>query len=123
MRRAIVVAAVMLAGGCALQRAQLAQDARTSLVGYSKEQILACAGPPSNRASEGATEVWSYDSGGGYVTFSSHEAERRFCKVNLTMNASHVARVDYQGPTGGLLTPGEQCAYALEHCMVRADAR
>jgi hypothetical protein len=37
-------------------------------VGLSKEQVLACMGPPANRMAEGATEVWSYNSGDGHTT-------------------------------------------------------
>jgi outer membrane protein assembly factor BamE (lipoprotein component of BamABCDE complex) len=51
-----------------LQRAQVANYARAQMVGLSKEQVLACMGAPSSRASEGATEVWSYSSGDGTRT-------------------------------------------------------
>jgi outer membrane protein assembly factor BamE (lipoprotein component of BamABCDE complex) len=44
--------------GCAIQRAEIAQDARAQMVGMSKEQVLACMGAPANKAAEGASEVW-----------------------------------------------------------------
>jgi len=28
-----------------------------------------------------------------------------------------VSAVNYQGPTGGLITAGEQCAYAVDACV------
>jgi hypothetical protein len=31
--------------------------------------------------------------------------------------AGAVSAVNYQGPTGGLITAGEQCAYAVEPCV------
>ncbi len=31
----------------------------------------------------------------------------------------NVSTVNYQGPTGGLITAGEQCAYAIEVCLKR----
>lgn len=43
--------------GCAFQRAEIAQDARTQMAGMSKEQVLSCMGAPGNKAAEGATEV------------------------------------------------------------------
>jgi hypothetical protein len=115
----VLLAASAVAAGCAFQRAQIASDAQTSMVGLTKEQTLACMGPPASKAVEGATEVWSFDSGNGMTQYGDGVAVRRFCKVNLTMTGGRINRVDYLGPTGGLLTPGEQCAFALEHCMPR----
>ena len=51
--------------GCALQRAEIAQDARVQMVGMSKEQVLACMGAPATKAAEGTTEVWGFNSGNG----------------------------------------------------------
>ena len=66
MRAVAILSCATVLAGCAIQRAQVAQDARAQLVGFSKEQILACMGPPANKAAEGQTEVWSYASGNGY---------------------------------------------------------
>jgi hypothetical protein len=114
------------------------------MIGLNKEQVLACMGPPANKANEGATEVWSYASGNGQTnTFGSQTAQvtanayggpgyasgtatgigfgsatttRRFCTVNVTMTEGRVSRINYVGPTGGLLTAGEQCAFAVQNC-------
>jgi hypothetical protein len=40
----------------------------------------------------------------------------RFCNINIVMSGGIVSAVNYQGPTGGLLTRGEQCAYAVDRC-------
>ena len=119
------VALCIALGGCAFQRAQEAQDARAQMVGMSKEQVLACMGPPVNKAAEGATEVWTYNSGNGTtIVNSSYDryggsavASSRFCTVNVVMTQGQVAVVNYNGPTGGLLTAGEQCAYAVAACV------
>ena len=120
----IVVLGAALAG-CAIQRAQIAQDARAQMVGMSKEQVLTCMGPPANKATEGQTEVWAYDSGNG-TTFASGSvsggsfsgvSSRRFCRINLVLAGGAVSAVNYQGPTGGLITAGEQCAYAVDACV------
>jgi hypothetical protein len=131
--------------GCAIQRAQVAQDARAQMVGLSKEQVLACMGPAGNKAAEGQTEVWSYASGNGYSAtmatadvnttgqasrignqvygsanstgFGTAISTRRFCTVNVVMTNGLVSAVNYQGPTGGLLTAGEQCAFAVDACV------
>jgi hypothetical protein len=47
MRVLGVVALAAALCGCAIQRAQVAQDARVQMVGMSKEQVLACMGPPA----------------------------------------------------------------------------
>jgi len=119
----VLFAAAASLAGCAFQRAQIAQDARTTMIGITKEQTLACMGPPQNKATEGATEVWSYQSGNGLTVGNygggTATSTRRFCTVNLTMTAGRVSQVNYLGPTGGLLTTGEQCAFAIEKCAQR----
>ena len=141
----VVVCAGAAVAGCAIKRAQIAQDARAQMVGLSKEQILGCMGPPGNKAAEGQTEVWSYASGNGYTStiatadvsttgqasrvgnqvygsanstgFGTATSTRRFCTVNVVMAGGTVNAVNYQGPTGGLLTAGEQCAFAVDSCV------
>jgi hypothetical protein len=86
-------------------------------------------GPPANKASEGSTEVWSYQSGDGTTVSSGFGqyygasmagatavTRSRFCTVNVTMTAGRVSEINYIGRTGGLLTKGEQCAFAVERC-------
>ena len=104
---------------------KFAQDARVQMVGLSKEQVLVCMGPPASKAAEGQTEVWAYNSGDGttiasgsvsYGNFSG-VSSRRFCQINVVMSGGAVSAVNYQGPTGGLITAGEQCAYAVNACV------
>ena len=95
------------------------------MVGLSKEQVLVCMGRPASKAAEGETEVWSHNSGDGttiasgsvsYGNFSGVSC-RRFCLINVVMSGRAVSAVNYQGPTGGLITAGEQCAYAVDVCV------
>ena len=95
------------------------------MVGLSKEQVLTCMGAPANKAAEGATEVWGYASGNGMtVATASYDryggtavSSSRFCNINIVMASGRVTAVNYTGPTGGLLTAGEQCAYAVDACV------
>jgi hypothetical protein len=144
----ICISVALLATGCAVQRAVVAQNAQEKMIGLSKEQVLTCMGPPANKAVEGATEVWSYNSGNDRITaigtgysqtngtisgermgntfsatgnatttsLNTATASRRFCTVNVVMNDGRVSRLNYSGATGGLLTGGEQCAFAVENC-------
>jgi hypothetical protein len=67
------------------------------------------------------TEVWAYNSGNwttgtdaSYGRFGGTAiSSSRFCNINVVMNKGQVATVNYTGPTGGLLTASEQCAYAI----------
>lgn len=115
--------------GCAIQRAQVAQTAQSKMVGLPKEKVLACMGVPAGKAAEGKTEVWTYNSGngstftsgavsgsGGFASYSSASSSR-FCMINIVMNEGLVNAVNYSGPTGGLVTAGEQCAFAVENCV------
>ena len=121
MTRLATIIACLFLCACSLQRAETAQTARTQLVGMSKEQILACMGVPLQKGVEGSTEVWSYNSGNGRVTASYNSgvaiATERHCTVNIVLTGGRVSAVNYTGPTGGVLSAGEQCAYAVEGCM------
>ena len=136
----ILIAIGLVTSNCALQRAQVAHEAQDKMVGLRKDQVLACMGVPANKAAEGATEVWSYNSGDDKVVSSVRSttnmsvsgdpdfarghartsavgvSSRRFCTVNVVMTDGVVTRVNYAGPTGGALTSGEQCAFAVENC-------
>ena len=118
---ALTVAASGLAG-CAIERAQVAQDAQARMVGLTKEQVLACMGPPAAKAAEGATEVWSYNSGNdrttiagfgqsvtnasaaggrGYASGTAFTtgtgvgvSSRRYCTVNVVMLGGRVNRIN-----------------------------
>jgi hypothetical protein len=133
----IAFLAGLLACSCAdTQRAEVAKEAKTSMIGMTKEQVLACMGAPAQQAVAGETEAWSYPSGGDTKTFgsatsftnpyvpfgqahvygSSHSAHR-YCVVSIVMAGGRVAAVNYTGRTGGWATQGEQCAFAIQNCV------
>jgi len=94
---------------------------------------LTCMGSPANTAATGSTEVWTYSSGNGRTdTFGVADAwgdhgwltgsgstttTSRYCKIDVVMIGGRVTHLNYSGPTGGLLSQGEQCAYAVENCL------
>jgi hypothetical protein len=86
------------------------------------EQVLACMGPPAAKMADGHTEVWSYNSGDGHttaalITSSTAVSTTRHCTVGIVMTDNRVIRLNYSGPTGGLLTTGEKCAFAIQNCV------
>jgi hypothetical protein len=116
MRVLGIVALCATLGGCAFERAEIAQKAQASMIGMPKEQVLACMGPPANKATEGKTEVWAYATN-PTINLDRGSGATRFCNANITLSGGVVSAVNYQGPTGGLLTQGEQCAYAVDACV------
>jgi hypothetical protein len=129
MRATLSVLTMLTLAGCAFERAQIAEDARAQMVGMTKEQVLACMGPPASRMAEGQTEVCCYRSGNGHVEVATDAqavgsmvmggavATARFCDVQVVMRGGRVAQINYAGPTGGLLTVGEQCAFVVRNCV------
>jgi hypothetical protein len=105
MRLVIILLGCAVLSACFRHRTELAQDAQSYMVGMSKEEILRCTGPPTQKTTEGATEVWSFYPGNG-----------GFCTVSVVMVGDHVSRVNYLGPMGDQL-PGGQCAFAVKNCM------
>lgn len=124
-----------LAACSTVGRSQTAAAAKVSMVGMSKEDILACMGPAKKKDSAGETEVWQYKStdntrGGpsnsvkmtDYWRTSYPERSDNFCMVNIVMKNDVVTRVNYNGPTSagslnGLASPDEQCGYAVANCV------
>lgn len=114
-------------------RASLASEAQTSLIGKSKGQILACMGSPIRTASADNVDVLTFASGdgttqslgtasvygspGSAVAFGSSHTVTRSCEVDIVFEGGRVSRVNYKGRTGGLITQGEQCAYAVSNCV------
>jgi hypothetical protein len=145
LRPAVVLFACIGAASCSLQRAEVAHNAQAQMVGMSKEQVLQCMGPPVQNSTVGQTEVWSYPSGNGRTQVSTFGnsttsgsviasgnyarayantygsglavATKRFCTVNVVMVGGRVSAVNYSGPSGGLLSPDEQCAFAIQNCV------
>jgi outer membrane protein assembly factor BamE (lipoprotein component of BamABCDE complex) len=127
------LAAVLIVGtlsSCEFQRAQVASDAKLQMVGLSQEDVLSCMGAPVRKEKVGQTEVWAYGSGnnrrdtvgGGDVDsqggfFAGFTSIGRSCTVNIVMQSERVSSVNYTGATGGLLTKGEQCGFAVENCV------
>ena len=70
-RAMLASAMLIILTACTIERAHVASQAQTSMVGLTKEQVLACMGPPAQQQQVGQTEVWSYPSGGDSATFGS----------------------------------------------------
>lgn len=133
MARIITTILLALAvSGCALGRSNTAEQARTDLVGYSKEQILACMGAPTAEKTAGATEVWSYAAGGGAVAVTTGTSNLSGttsygtavtpiasfnCTANIVFSEDAVSSVSYTGNTGNLYSPYGACYQLIQNCV------
>jgi len=109
--------------GCTIQRAIVASNAKTELIGMSKMDLFLCAGTPQRQEKVDDMEFLTYTSGGdstgGAVSNGSiiiAKRTHRYCEVTFALKDSKIVKVNYQGRTGGLLTSGEQCAFVVENC-------
>jgi hypothetical protein len=59
----------------------------------------------------------TYNESGSATTLSVGRSYGRYCIVNVIFSGDTVASVNYSGRTGGLLTQGEECAYAVHSCL------
>ncbi len=101
MIKPVLIASLFLITACTFQRSMVASDAQTKMVGLKKEQVLACMGTPVSKATEGQTEVWTYNSGNGSATVSTFAtvnpnarfgsafstSEQHYCIVSVVMSA------------------------------------
>lgn len=115
-----------LLAACGPIQSTRVKDQINAMLGLSKEQVLSCMGPPGTRASEGATEVWSYSTFGGtttsaaltgnqFGTFGSATTSQDSCIVNLTMRDGVVAAANYRSQ-GRPLAPSLPCYPVLFAC-------
>ncbi|MFB3109233.1 MAG: hypothetical protein ACE1ZE_07695 [Candidatus Binatia bacterium] len=119
---------VVFVVGCAIHRANLAERARTELVGMSKVDLVSCVGAPVRSGKVGDMEVLTYVGGGDTIGFAGGGAgsgvgggavalKRRYCEVTFVLRNDVVEKINYLGRTGGLLSKGEQCAFVVENCL------
>ena len=130
---AALFGAVFLFTGCSIERAQLAERAKSEMVGLSKTDILTCMGRPDSRSGSEDFEEWVYShsdspgignthgrldeettTGGGGTTTT---ARGRYCIVHIRFRRDTVSSVRYSGQTGGIFTRDEQCAFLVSGCL------
>jgi hypothetical protein len=102
--------------GCAVhKRMEIAESAKTELVGLSKKDLLSCAGVPTRSDKVDDMEFLTYGSDATGIGF--FHRSKRYCEVTFTLKNGVVEKVSYSGNTGGRFTEDEQCAYVIKSCM------
>ena len=129
MRFLAVVTLGALLAGCAIQRSQVAQEAKASMVGMTKEQVFTCMRPAPTKATEGATEIWSYPSGNGYQsstvvagTDGNFNAIRSGNTVSGNVNTFGAASGDSSPPLRGTVVAVDLDATARNDHWLRTGA-
>ena len=126
MRRSLTLLAVLLTSCGPIQSAQV-EDQINGMVGFSKEHVLSCMGPPSSTSEVAATEVWSYSTLGPIRSAAVVSGDQRFavgtvstsqdyCVVNLTIRDGAVVAASYRSH-GRPLSPSLPCYYMLHACV------
>jgi hypothetical protein len=114
--------------GCILVNQQMAETAKTALVGKSRSQILACAGIPNQTFRDGATEYMAYYGSGNVRTHGSGFVEgnsiiysggsrQAQCVVNIAIRNDYVSDVNYRSSGGAITAPDEACGIVLRGCL------
>lgn len=136
------VGLLMGLAACANPRAEEAANARTALVGMSREQVLACAGVPARSAVSGEQEFFTYESqsvsgygpstgfglgigglGGGRVgtgiglgvPLGGGDVRRETCQATFVLERGTVRELNYADPQGN--SSLAQCQRIVGPCM------
>jgi hypothetical protein len=122
----VLIIAILMLSSCAIQRANISNEAKTEMIGMSKSDLLMCAGVPSREYKDNGVEFLSYDSGGDSIggaiannttNTAIFAKKRKYCIATFAIEDNKIVKINYQGRTGGLLTAGEQCAFVVEGCI------
>ena len=96
-----VLISCLLMEACSLQSPPTS-EAQSNLLGMTKKQISSCLGVPTQKTDE----VWSYPG-------------LQSCFVKIYFTYGRASRVQYVGPNGEPLSPGEACPFMGEKCAMR----
>jgi hypothetical protein len=118
---------VVLCVSCGPIQSGQVQEQLDGMIGFAKERVLSCMGPPTSTANVGATEVWTYNSlgpittsavvtGSESVAVGTASTSQEYCIVNVTMQNDRVIAANTRSH-GKLLAPSLPC-YALLHACV-----
>jgi hypothetical protein len=114
---------------CATQYARVANDAKVTIVGFTTDDILMCAGHPSTIDKSGASEIWMYEHGavtpGGVVPTivspyggaSLTQSAGQYCRVQLRIDRGQVTDVSYAGDTDVFGAKNAECAPVVRNCL------
>jgi len=103
--RALFVALIgcLSMAACSLQSPT--SEAHSNLLGMTQKQISSCLGAPTQKTTEGVSEVWSYATG-------------QSCLVKIYFAYGRASHVDYFGSNGEPRSAGTDCPIVGEKCVL-----
>jgi hypothetical protein len=94
---------------CEIQQSNDAEQAQTTLVGMSKEQLHMCAGFPAKTEHINGEELDTYE-----VTKSGSPGN---CDATFWLADEKVIQISYAGDTSSTLGRDTECGVVVEHCL------
>lgn len=98
----------------------IAEYARTKLVGTPADELRACLGAPDETGKVGDRDVWRYVSGPhtySAVPLRRKHQDDRYCIASFIFAEGVVESVGYAGRSGGVLDPYAECYEIVKGCM------
>lgn len=122
---------LLLLSACASPLEQVAERARTEMLGMSADQLKACAGEPTATNRENGIDLWSYfretsrsaaviSQGIGYTPTNRGETSYdyfRYCEATFTLQDGRVREVEFRGRTATGREIMEPCGAIVERCL------
>jgi|GEM_PF-1281568 len=126
----VLLLALPLLGACASPLEQVAERARTEMVGMTEAQLKACAGEPTALNRENGIDLWSYFretsrsattiSDVGYTPTNRAESSYdyfRYCEATFALQNGRVREVEFRGRTAMGREIMEPCGAIVQRCV------
>jgi hypothetical protein len=132
VRVVVPLVLALVLSGCAVEQREVAERARSVLIGMRDTDIRMCAGHPTNEDKIAGGEIWMYEHGattpGGvsvapvlpvspFGGASIGPAGNGYCRVQLRMQNGRVAEVSYAGATSEFGERDAACAPIVSNCI------
>jgi len=125
MKSLILTAAIALVScHTNIQRAEVANGAKQSMLGMSKANLITCAGAPLRSSTINGTEYLTYSHADAYSDASSKltgilvgSALYFECTATFSINNGRISKVTFSGKTGGKFTQGAACYNIVAQCV------
>jgi hypothetical protein len=128
-RLALLAPAILALLGCATRYAEVAHSARTSVIGYTQDDILMCAGHPTNVDKAHDGEIWMYEHGSvtpgaatptiisPYGGASISQNSGQYCRVQFRFVNGRVSEISYAGDTDIWGARDAECGPIVRNCL------
>lgn len=128
--RLLLIALPLALAACASPLADKAERARMQMLGFTADQLQACAGQPTATNRENGAEIWSYfretsrsataSSPVGYTPTNRGETSYdyfRYCEAVFLFQQGRVREIDFRGRTSTGRQTLEPCGAIVQRCV------